>query len=74
MVSLKYSSITPLTEQKMSNNDLTDALNAVNFAHQVFQEPSSREEEELRHLLSAVRQRLQEMHAGRDEGPAPVNR
>ncbi|MGN5575266.1 hypothetical protein [Enterobacter asburiae] len=58
----------------MSNDDLTNALNAVSFAHQVFQNPASREEEELRHLLRAVRQRLQEMHTERHGNSAPENR
>lgn len=58
----------------MSNDDLTSALNAVNFAYMVFASPSSREEEELRHLLRAVRQRLQEMHAERHGSSAPENR
>lgn len=58
----------------MSNDELTNALNAVNFAHQVFASPSSREDEELRHLLSAVRQRLQEMYDERDGSSAPEHR
>lgn len=49
----------------MSNDDLTNAINAINLAHHLFQEPSSREEEELRHLLSAVQLRLRKMHAER---------
>lgn len=58
----------------MSNDDLINALNAVSFACLVFQSPSSREEEELRHLLLAVRQRLQKMHAERHGSSAPENR
>lgn len=58
----------------MSNDDLTNALNAVNFARLVFESPSSREEEELRHLLNAVRKRLQGMHAEREGSSAQEHR
>lgn len=58
----------------MSNDDLANAINAINFAHQLFQVPSSREEEELCHLLSAVQLRLRKMHAERGEVPTPEHK
>ncbi|MGC6031563.1 hypothetical protein [Enterobacter kobei] len=54
----------------MNNNDVINAMNAINFAHQLFQSPSSREEEELLHLLSATQRRLQNMHQERFNHPA----
>ena len=51
----------------MSNDDLANAINAINFVRQLFQTPSSQGEEELRHLLNAVQQRLQKLHAERGE-------
>ncbi|MEH4990254.1 hypothetical protein ACOY5P_23285 [Enterobacter asburiae] len=57
----------------MSNDDLINAIGAINFTQRLFETPSSREEEELRHLLSAVRQRLQEMSAERDGSSAQKN-
>jgi len=58
----------------MNNNDLVNAISAINFTQQLFQTPSSREEEELHHLLSAVRQRLQNMHAERNGHSVQENR
>ncbi|EKS6337618.1 Uncharacterised protein [Enterobacter kobei] len=46
----------------MSSDDLNNAINAINFVHQLFQAPISSEEEELSHLLSAAQQRLRKMH------------
>lgn len=58
----------------MNNDNLTDALNAINFVNQLFQAPSCREEEELRHLLNAVLLRLQEILAECDGSTASENR
>ncbi len=51
----------------MSNDDLNNALNAIIFIHVMFRHPCCREEEELFHLLCAVRYRLAKLHSQRME-------
>lgn len=49
----------------MNNDDIRRAVEALIFIHQLFQSPSSAEEEEITHLLSFTLKRMQKIHEER---------
>lgn len=51
-----------LAGNDMNNEDIRNALDSVNTAHQLFRTPSGREEEEIFHLLNAIQWRLEHLY------------
>jgi hypothetical protein len=49
----------------MNNENVNSALDLINSMSALFQHPSSREEEEISHLINAVKWRVQNFHAER---------
>lgn len=49
----------------MNNEKINSALDFINAMYNLFQHPTSREEEEILHLINAVRWRVQHFHAER---------
>lgn len=49
----------------MNNDDIRRAIEAIVFIHQLFQDPSSPEEEEIAHLLNFTLKRMQKIHEER---------
>lgn len=49
----------------MNNDKLNNALDLINAMHSVFQYPTNREEEDILHLVNAVRWRVKILHAER---------
>lgn len=47
----------------MNNEQINSALDLINVIHSLFLHPTNREEEEVLHLINAVRWRVQNIHA-----------
>jgi len=55
----------PLVDSTVNNENVNSALDLINSVSALFQHPGSREEEEISHLINAVRWRIQNFHAKR---------